>query len=231
MLPVDPVADARARVRRGAARGARRVHRRPGRDGHLGDLVADPADRRRLGHRPRPVRAGVPDGPAAAVARDHPDLAVLHGDCASHLEFGSLPWSDAAISGLDPRPRPEEDVEVQGQRGRRRPTLLDQYGSDAVRYWAANGRLRGGHRVRPRRSSRSAGGWRSRSSTRRSSCCRSRRPAGPVDRRRVDQSLLAALDGVVRRGDRGARRRTTTPARSRRSSGSSGCSATTTSSW
>ena len=40
---------ARARVRRGAARRARRVHRRPGRDGHLGDLVADAADRRRAG--------------------------------------------------------------------------------------------------------------------------------------------------------------------------------------
>ncbi len=43
---------ARARVRRGAARRARRVHRRPGRDGHVGDLVADAADRRPLGHRP-----------------------------------------------------------------------------------------------------------------------------------------------------------------------------------
>jgi valyl-tRNA synthetase len=40
---------------------------------------------------------------------------------------------------LDPRPRPQEDVEVEGQRGR--PTaLLEQHGSDAVRYWAANGR-------------------------------------------------------------------------------------------
>ena len=36
----------------------------------------------------------------------------------SHLEFGSLPWSDAAISGLDPGPGQEEDVQVQGERGR-----------------------------------------------------------------------------------------------------------------
>ncbi len=79
MLPVDPAADTPPGYTRGAARRTRRVPRRPGRDGHLGHLVADPADRRRLARRPRPVPPGVPDGPAAAGARDHPDLAVLHG--------------------------------------------------------------------------------------------------------------------------------------------------------
>ena len=34
----------------------------------------------------------------------------------SHFEFGSVPWRNAALSGLDPRPRPQEDEQVQGQR-------------------------------------------------------------------------------------------------------------------
>ena len=66
-----------AGLRRVAAQPARRLRRRPRRDGHVGHVVAHPADRVRLGGRPRPVRAHVPDGPAPAGPRDHPHVAVL----------------------------------------------------------------------------------------------------------------------------------------------------------
>ena len=61
-----PVERRARRVRRRPAGQARRVRRRSRRDGHVGDVVAHAADRTRLGRRPRPVRAHVPDGPAAA---------------------------------------------------------------------------------------------------------------------------------------------------------------------
>ena len=118
---------------------ARRLHRRPRRDGHLGHLVADPADRRRLGARPRPVRAHLPDGPAPAGPRHHPHLAVLH-------RRARPPRARLRCRGRTRRsPAGSSTPTARRCRSRRatssRPMdLLEEHGSDAVRYWAASGR-------------------------------------------------------------------------------------------
>ena len=113
----------------------------------------------------------------------------------SELEFGVLPWSDAAISGwiLDP-----DRKKMSKSKGNvvTPVDLLEQYGSDAVRYWAASGRygvdtafdlgqIKVGRRlaVKILNASKfvlSLDG-----------------AAGPVTAA-VDRSMLAALDDVVR---------------------------------
>ena len=112
----DRSVDRRAgRLSRRSARAARRIRRRSGRHGHLGDLVADAADRVRLAGRPRPLRADVPDGSASAGARHHPHVAVRHGPAvAPRARFAAV--DQRRDLGLGARSRPQEDVEVEGQR-------------------------------------------------------------------------------------------------------------------
>ena len=57
----------------------------------------------------------------------------------SFWEHGTAPWTNAAISGfiLD---GPQEDEQVQGQ-CRHPEDVVKEHSADAVRYWAASGRL------------------------------------------------------------------------------------------
>ena len=105
-----------ARLHGGTARRAGRVRRRSGRDGHVGHLVVLPADRGGLGRGRRPVLADLPHGPPAPGARDHPHLAVLHG-AQGPLRARFPPLVGRGDQRFRARSRPQEDVEVEGQRG------------------------------------------------------------------------------------------------------------------
>ena len=217
----------RTGYRRRAARAARRIRRRSRRHGHLGDLVADAADRLRLAGRSRPLRADVSDGPASAGARHHPDVAVRHGPAgAPRARLAAVDQHGDLRLGA--RSRPQEDVEVEGQRRhadgaargariRRRPLL--------------GGERPAGHRhgVRPEPDARrpAAGDQ----AAERVAGSRSRRPSRRA--RSPRRSTARCCDAWPRWSTRrrAISRRTTTRARCSAARSSSGASATTTSSW
>ena len=96
-LPIDPSTDVPDGLHRGPARPAGRLHRRPRRDGHVGDVVADPADRRALGTDEPDLFARVfPMDMRPQAPRHHPHLAVLAPSCAATT-------STASCRGATPR--------------------------------------------------------------------------------------------------------------------------------
>ena len=150
----------------------------------------------------------------------------------SHYEHGSLPWRNAALVGLDPRPRPQEDVEVEGQRQSRRCRP-----ARAVRH--RRGALLGGVRAARRRHRVRRGPDEGRPQARDQAAQRVQvRARRSAHRRRdavADRSARPRHARPARRASSPRRpprsRPSTTPAPSSAPSRSSGGSATTTSSW
>ena len=227
--PGRPVVGVPGRLHGRTARRARGFHRRPRHHGHLGDVLAQPADHRRLGARRGPVRARLPHGPAPAGARHHPHLALRVGGPGAH-RVRHRPVEARRHLRVDPRPRPQEDGQVLGQR----PDTGRHARGARVGRRALLGRLRSarhGHRLRREPDE-------------------DRPSARHQDPERVEVRARARLDGRRRRRHRAARPRaphrarrpsstgpprpstpTSTPAPSRSPRRSSGPSATTTSSW
>ncbi|MFN2485023.1 MAG: valine--tRNA ligase [Acidimicrobiia bacterium] len=58
----------------------------------------------------------------------------------AHYEFGAIPWRNAAISGFVIDPDRKKFSKSAGNSPNDPVAMLDRFGADAVRYWAAQGR-------------------------------------------------------------------------------------------
>ena len=117
-LPLDPSTRRPAGLRRGPARQAGRLRRRPRRDGHLGDVVADARRSPAAGCTDEDLFARVFPMDLCTHAHDIIRTWLFSRVVRAHFEQqrGAVVARDDLR--LHRRPRPQEDVEVQGQRVR-----------------------------------------------------------------------------------------------------------------
>ena len=95
---------------------AGRIRRRSGRHGHVGDFVADAADRRADGAKTTICSRACFRWTCGRRRTTSSARGCSPRVLRSHLEHDSLPWRHAAISGFVTRSRSQEDVEVERQR-------------------------------------------------------------------------------------------------------------------
>ena len=232
--PPRPVDRRPRRLPGGPARRAGRLRRRPRRDGHLGDVVAHPAHRRALGRRPD-LFARIFPMDLRPQAHEIIRTWLFSSVVRSELEHGCVPWSTRRDLRVDPRPGPQEDLEVEGQR--RRAERLARRPRDRRRPLLGGVRppRRRHHLRRPADEDRPAARHQDpeRDEVRpaaRLDDARDRRPT-PPSRRAIPSTWRCWTPGRASSPRRPTRSRTTsTPGRSSGSSTSSGPSVTTTSS-
>ena len=135
----------------------------------------------------------------------------------SHLEHDVVPWQHTTINGWILDPDRKKMSKSKGNVVTPMP-LLEEFGSDAVRYWACNGRPGHRHRVRHgRHEDRPPPGHQD--PQRVEVRARAASATGPVPgvdavREPLDLALLAQLADVVDRGNGRRTRSSTTPGRS-----------------
>jgi valyl-tRNA synthetase len=88
---------------------------------------------------PGPLRRHLPHGPAAPGARDHPDLALLHVAALPARARTRCPGATRPSTAGSSIRTARRCPSPRATWSPRCPSL-DEFGSDAVRYWACNGR-------------------------------------------------------------------------------------------
>ena len=163
VAPADRSVDRRARRLHGrSARRARRLLRRSRRHGHLGDVVADAADRRRLARRSAICSRACSRWTCGRRRTTSSARGCSPPCCARISSTARCRGRNAAISGWVLDPGPQEDVEVEGQR---RHADGAARGARLRRRALLGGERPARHRhgVRPGADEGRAAGWRSRS--------------------------------------------------------------------